>query len=145
MMKPKNPFERFAGWINRRREIEQTTKAMRALRIKGRGSEVSASTLSGGNQQKLALAKWVFSDCEVLMLMSQREGWMLVPRWKSTRSSTRLAERGVAVIVVSSELPELVGLCDRIIVVREGRIVGEVAGAAIRREIPDRSRDGVRQ
>jgi ribose transport system ATP-binding protein len=104
---------------------------MRALRIKARDMEVSAGTLSGGNQQKVALAKWVSSDCEVLILDEPTRGVDVGAKVEIYGIINELAERGVAVIVVSSELPELVGLCDRVLVIREGRLAGEAQGLAI--------------
>ncbi len=131
MLKPINPFERLGGWIDRRAEHEETGRIMRALRIKARDTEVPAWTLSGGNQQKVALAKWVTSDCEVLILDEPTRGVDVGAKIEIYQIINELAERGVATIVVSSELPELVGLCDRVIVVREGRIVGNVSGDGI--------------
>jgi ribose transport system ATP-binding protein len=104
---------------------------MRSLRIKAQDSEIAVASLSGGNQQKVALAKWVFSDCEVLILDEPTRGVDVGAKVEIYQVINRLAERGVGVIVVSSELPELIGICDRILVIREGRIVGEAQGDAM--------------
>jgi ribose transport system ATP-binding protein len=131
MMKPKNPFQRFGGWLDQRREIDQTNQVIRTLRIKVEDSEVAASSLSGGNQQKVAVAKWVFSDCNVLICDEPTRGVDIGAKIEIYQIINQLAERGVAVVVVSSELPELVGLCDRVVVVRDGRLVGDVSGQDI--------------
>lgn len=131
MMQPGNPAWSRIGVIDRRVEMQRTMDIMRALRIKARDMEVSAGTLSGGNQQKVALAKWVSSDCEVLILDEPTRGVDVGAKVEIYGIVNELAERGVAVIVVSSELPELVGLCDRVLVIREGRLAGEARGVAI--------------
>ena len=131
MMKPNNVFARLAGWIDRRAESKETDKIIRTLQIKAPDTEVGAWTLSGGNQQKVALAKWVFSDCEVLIFDEPTRGVDVGAKIEIYQIINDLAQRGRAIIVVSSELPELVGLCDRVLVVREGRIAGEVIGGDI--------------
>ena len=85
--------------------------------------------LSGGNQQKVVLAKWLFSDARVLLFDEPTRGIDVGAKYEIYLLVNRLAERGLGVLLISSELPELIGLCDRILVMSEGRIVGEVAGA----------------
>ena len=131
MLRPRNPAWSRAGRIDHRRERAQTSEVMRALRIKARDSEIAVGSLSGGNQQKVALARWVFSDCRVLILDEPTRGVDVGAKVEIYGIINEMAERGIGVVVVSSELPELIGLCDRILVVREGRLVGETAGDAM--------------
>ena len=128
MLSPLNPAWGFAGYIDHRRERKRTEEMMRTLRIKARDSEIAAGSLSGGNQQKVALAKWVFSDCRVLILDEPTRGVDVGAKVEIYQIINQLAEQGKGVIVVSSELLELIGICDRILVVREGRMVGETSG-----------------
>jgi ribose transport system ATP-binding protein len=126
MMKPVNPLQGWAGRLRHGREVTETRRVMQSLRIKARDTEVAASTLSGGNQQKVALAKWVSSGCEVLILDEPTRGVDVGAKIEIYQIINDLAESGVAIIVVSSELPELIGLCDRVVVIREGRVSGEL-------------------
>ncbi len=129
MMSPVNPLQRFGGWLNHKAELKRTQHIIRSLQIKARDTEIAASSLSGGNQQKAALAKWVFSDCRVLIFDEPTRGVDVGAKVDIYRIINEQAKRGVPIIVVSSELPELIGLCDRILVIREGQVVGEVSGA----------------
>ena len=85
--------------------------------------------LSGGNQQKVVLARWLLHSCRVLLLDEPTRGVDVATKAELYRVITDLAKEGLAVLVVSSELPELVGICSRILVMREGEIVFEVDGA----------------
>ena len=80
-------------------------------------------TLSGGNQQKVVLARWLMRDCRVLLLDEPTRGVDVGARSEIYALIRTLAARGVAVVVVSSEIEEVLGLADRVLVVREGRIV----------------------
>jgi ribose transport system ATP-binding protein len=82
-------------------------------------------TLSGGNQQKVVLARWLLEECSVLLLDEPTRGVDVGARSEIYALVRRLAERGVAVVLVSSEVPEVLGLADRVLVVREGRVVHE--------------------
>ena len=84
--------------------------------------------LSGGNQQKVVLARWLLHECRVLLLDEPTRGVDVATKAEIYRIITDLAERGLGVLVVSSELEELVGICTRILVMREGEIVAEVDG-----------------
>jgi ribose transport system ATP-binding protein len=86
--------------------------------------------LSGGNQQKVVLARWLLRDCRVLLLDEPTRGVDVKTKAELYRIITDLARAGVGVLVVSSELEELVGICTRILVMREGEIVAEVDGSA---------------
>jgi ribose transport system ATP-binding protein len=83
--------------------------------------------LSGGNQQKVVLAKWLFSEARVLLFDEPTRGIDVGAKYEIYLLINRLAEQGLGVLLISSELPELLGLCDRILVMAGGRVVGEVA------------------
>ncbi|HEY9617762.1 MAG TPA: ATP-binding cassette domain-containing protein, partial [Microcoleaceae cyanobacterium] len=85
--------------------------------------------LSGGNQQKLLLARWLAIKPRVLLLDEPTRGVDIGAKSEIYRIISDLAKQGVAILMVSSELPEVVGLSDRVLVMREGQIVGEVGGA----------------
>ena len=80
-------------------------------------------TLSGGNQQKVVLARWLLQGCDVLLLDEPTRGVDVGARTEIYALIRRLADSGVAVVLVSSEVPEVLGLADRVLVVREGRVV----------------------
>jgi ribose transport system ATP-binding protein len=92
--------------------------------------------LSGGNQQKVVLARWLLRECRVLLLDEPTRGVDVATKAELYRVISDLAKAGLAVLVVSSELEELVGICTRILVMREGQIVADVDGvAATEREL----------
>ena len=92
--------------------------------------------LSGGNQQKVVLARWLLRHCRVLLLDEPTRGVDMPTKAELYRVIADLAAAGLGVVVVSSELEELVGICTRILVMREGEIVAEVDGAeATEREL----------
>jgi ribose transport system ATP-binding protein len=84
--------------------------------------------LSGGNQQKVLLAKWLATDPRVLVLDEPTRGVDVGAKAVIHRAAAAIADRGCGVILISSDLPELVGLSDRILVLRQGHLVGELAG-----------------
>jgi putative multiple sugar transport system ATP-binding protein len=96
------------------------------LRVKTPTVEAQVLKLSGGNQQKVALSKWVFTDPEVLILDEPTRGIDVGAKYEIYAIINQLANQGRAVLVISSELPELIGICDRIYTLSEGRITGDV-------------------
>ncbi|HYI79236.1 MAG TPA: sugar ABC transporter ATP-binding protein [Thermoleophilaceae bacterium] len=102
---------------------------LRALKTVPDDGERIVRELSGGNQQKVVLARWLLHDCRVLLLDEPTRGVDVATKAQLYRVITDLAREGVAVLVVSSELGELVGICSRILVMREGELVYEVDGA----------------
>jgi len=102
-------------------------KAARDLRIKANSVFTVAGTLSGGNQQKVVLAKWLLTNPRVLFLDEPTRGIDVGAKQEIYVQINRLAESGLAIVLVSSELPEVLGLSDRIIVLHEGRVSGEFA------------------
>lgn len=99
------------------------------LRVKTPSLETGVGTLSGGNQQKIALAKWLVRDCSVLIVDEPTRGIDVGAKAEIYQLLDELAGEGKAILMISSELPELIGLCGRILVMREGRLAGEVARA----------------
>jgi putative multiple sugar transport system ATP-binding protein len=87
--------------------------------------EASTSKLSGGNQQKVVFSKWIFADPEVLILDEPTRGIDVGAKFEIYTIMNRLASEGRAVILISAELPELLGMCDRIYTLSRGRLTGE--------------------
>jgi ABC-type sugar transport system ATPase subunit len=115
-----------AGWVRRRRERALAVLYRDRLRVKTPSLEDAVSGLSGGNQQKIALAKWLACSCNVLLVDEPTRGVDVGAKAEIHRLLDELACGGKALLVVSSELPELIGLCSRILVMRAGRLVAEV-------------------
>jgi putative multiple sugar transport system ATP-binding protein len=117
------------GVVNQHEEAGVGERFRASMRIKA--SSVSAVTgkLSGGNQQKVVLSKWLFTDPDVLILDEPTRGIDVGAKYEIYTIINELAARGKAVLVISSELPELLGICDRIYALSQGRLTGEVAQA----------------
>ncbi|NSZ08445.1 sugar ABC transporter ATP-binding protein [Agrobacterium tumefaciens] len=116
------------GFIERRKEIKRADELGRRLKLRANSVDDAVSTLSGGNQQKVALAKMLSVEPQVVFLDEPTRGVDVGAKAEIHRQIRELAREGVGVIVISSELPELIGVSDRVLVVREGRIAGEVEG-----------------
>ncbi|MGO2606694.1 MAG: multiple monosaccharide ABC transporter ATP-binding protein [Brachybacterium tyrofermentans] len=114
------------GLIDDAMERTVAERYRKSLRIKTPGIDVGVATLSGGNQQKVVLAKWLFPEPDVLILDEPTRGVDVGAKFEIYRLIQDLADQGKAVIVISSELPEVLGICDRIYTICEGRITGEV-------------------
>ena len=118
-----------AGIIDEGREAAQAQRLGARLDLKYGNTGQPVSSLSGGNQQKVAIAKMLSVDPKVVFLDEPTRGVDVGAKAEIHRILRNLASRGVGVVVISSELPELIGVSDRVLVVREGRIAGEVSGA----------------
>ncbi|MGW2282397.1 sugar ABC transporter ATP-binding protein [Streptomyces sp. NPDC001770] len=114
-----------AGWLDRRGEREAARAATRELSLRPDNPSVPVRTLSGGNQQKAVLARWLLRGCRVLLLDEPTRGVDVGARAELYAVVRRLADEGLAVLLVSSEVPEVLGLADRVLVLREGRVVHE--------------------
>ncbi|MCY8453672.1 ribose ABC transporter ATP-binding protein RbsA [Bacillus spizizenii] len=114
------------GLIDHKREAEFVDLLIKRLTIKTASPETHARHLSGGNQQKVVIAKWIGIGPKVLILDEPTRGVDVGAKREIYSLMNELTERGVAIIMVSSELPEILGMSDRIIVVHEGRISGEI-------------------
>ncbi len=106
-------------------ERAEASRLSTSLDVRPKGVNRAARTLSGGNQQKVVLARWLLRDCRVLLLDEPTRGVDVGARTEIYMLVKSLAERGVAVIVVSSEIEEVLGLADRVLVIREGHVVHE--------------------
>ena len=89
-------------------------------------TEQTASTLSGGNQQKVVLSKWLQRNAEVIIFDEPTRGIDVGAKYEIYQLINQLAEKGKAILMISSELPEILGMSDRVIVMNEGRITGEI-------------------
>jgi putative multiple sugar transport system ATP-binding protein len=114
------------GLVHENEEYRVANEFRTSLNIKAPSVLTTTGTLSGGNQQKVVLAKWIFTDPDVLILDEPTRGIDVGAKYEIYSIINRLAEEGKAVLLISSELPELLGLCDRIYALSEGRITGEV-------------------
>lgn len=119
-------FSRFSV-INRARESKAFGYYVESIRIKISHHEQLAKNLSGGNQQKVVLAKWLQRNAEVLIFDEPTRGIDVGAKFEIYQLINQLAVDGKAVLMISSELPEILGMCDRILVMHEGRIKGELA------------------
>ncbi len=117
------------GWVRRGVERELASRYAQRLRVKAPSMETSIATLSGGNQQKIALAKWIARDCDILVVDEPTRGIDVGAKAEIYQLLDELATEGKALLVISSELPELIGLCGRILVMREGKLAGELPRA----------------
>jgi len=114
------------GVIDDRREAEVATEYRTKLRIRSSGILQKTLNLSGGNQQKVVLSKWLFAEPQVLILDEPTRGIDVGAKYEIYTIINELAAAGKGVIVISSEMPELLGICDRLYVMNEGRFVDEM-------------------
>jgi ABC-type sugar transport system ATPase subunit len=121
-------LEKVSDWqfINTARENKMAEEGILNLRIRTPDIDKLIRELSGGNQQKTILARWLASDPKVLILDEPTKGIDVGSKSEIYQMTCDLAKSGIGVIMISSELPEALGVCDRIIIMRDGRIVGEV-------------------
>lgn len=118
-------FSKF-GLISKTQELEKATEIVNELGVKFHNINQSIVSLSGGNQQKVVLGKWLIQPLKVLILDEPTRGVDVGAKFEIYSLIRNIADKGVAVIVVSSELPELLGITDRIIVFKRGKISGEL-------------------
>jgi len=121
-------FEEFSkyGWINEKEEENFVQLLTDRLNVKMTGVEQPAFSLSGGNQQKVVLAKWVGIGLKVLILDEPTRGVDVGAKREIYKLMNELAARGVGIIMISSDLPEVIGVSDRVLVIHEGKISGEL-------------------
>jgi rhamnose transport system ATP-binding protein len=113
------------GLVSRKRERRIADDYTRRLQVKAAGLDQPARALSGGNQQKVVLAKWLATDPQVLILDEPTRGIDIGTKAEVHRIISGLAAGGMAILLISSELPEILGMADRVLVMHEGRITGE--------------------
>ena len=114
------------GWVNENEETKVAQEYRVSMNIKAPSVLALAGKLSGGNQQKVVLSKWIFADPDVLILDEPTRGIDVGAKYEIYTIINRLADAGKAVLFISSELPELLGMCDRIYAMSAGRITGMV-------------------
>ncbi|WBB67757.1 multiple monosaccharide ABC transporter ATP-binding protein [Micromonospora sp. WMMD812] len=115
------------GWVNGNEEIKVAEDGRRDMNIKAPSVMSGVGKLSGGNQQKVVLSKWLFTDPDVLILDEPTRGIDVGAKFEIYTIINRLVAEGKAVVLISSELPELLGMCDRIYTLAAGRITGEMS------------------
>ena len=115
------------GLISVSRESQAFAQYVKKIRIKIISHAQTAGTLSGGNQQKVVLAKWLQRNAEVIIFDEPTRGIDVGAKFEIYQLVHQLAEQGKAVLMISSELPEILGMSDRIIVMNEGRVTGEIS------------------
>lgn len=113
------------GWLNPQKEKAAAQAAAKKLEVKAYGIEQKAKELSGGNQQKVVLAKWLNTNPRILILDEPTRGIDVGTKAAVHHLMSSLAAEGIAILMISSELPEVLGMSDRILVMREGHITGE--------------------
>jgi len=117
------------GFITRRRENRAAQEWASALEVKCSALDAAAATLSGGNQQKVVLAKWLAAKPQVLLIDEPTRGIDVGTKSEVHRRMSELAGQGLAILMISSELPEVLGMADRVLVMHEGRITGHFSRA----------------
>ena len=117
---------RFGLWLSEKTQREDTQYYIDAMRTKTPSQETKIRSLSGGNQQKVIIGRWLLTDPEVLLLDEPTRGIDVGAKYEIYQLILDLANKGKTVIMVSSEMPELLGVCDRIVVMSGGRVAGEV-------------------
>ena len=122
------------GWLNRRRAAEISAEMIRSLQIKTPHDRQIVQFLSGGNQQKVVLGKWLALRPRVLLLDEPTRGIDVGAKQEIYRLMEELARQGVAILFVSSEMEEILGMSDRALVMHEGRLAGELARSELAEE-----------
>ena len=128
------------GFFSKKGVVDQNLEAVRAeeyrerINVKTNSVEQVVGSLSGGNQQKVVLAKWMLTEPDVLILDEPTRGIDVGAKYEIYCVINELAKAGKAVIVISSEMPEIIGTCDRTYVINEGEIAGELSGSEITQE-----------
>jgi len=122
------------GVINGNEEILAAEEYKKKINIKSNSINQVVGSLSGGNQQKVVLAKWMLTQPDVLILDEPTRGIDVGAKYEIYCIINDLAKAGKAVIVISSEMPEIIGTCDRIYVINEGEIAGELSSAEVSQE-----------
>ncbi len=128
-----------AGWLRGRSRVDAVSQVMSSVRLRSRGLGQLMETLSGGNQQKVVLARWLTGEVKVLLLDEPTRGVDIGARSEIYRIITDLAAAGMAVVMASSDMPEILALSHRALVLKDGGVVGELDRAALRQaDVQDR-------
>ena len=121
-------------FLKRKQENKETEEMAKKLTVKAPSIKTSAGSLSGGNQQKVVIAKWLMQNPTVFIMDEPTRGIDVGAKYEIYKIMCDLAQQGAGVIMISSELPEIIGVCDRTLVMAEGRITGEVEGDDLTQE-----------
>ena len=116
------------SFLNNERESKLAKKFVDRLNIKTSSVENRVNFLSGGNQQKVMIAKWLYTEPKVFILDEPTRGIDVGAKSEIHNMLRKLSDEGQGITIISSELPEIIGLCDRVIIMHEGKVVGEVTG-----------------
>lgn len=122
------------GIVNDGKAQKRSDETIRQIGIKCRDAEVEVKTLSGGNQQKVVLGKWLLTNPDILFLDEPTRGVDVGAKAEIYELMNEMVKKGMAVVMVSSDLPEVIGMSDRVLVLHEGKLAGEFTGQAITQE-----------
>jgi ABC-type sugar transport system ATPase subunit len=122
------------SFVAQDRETQSVERWMKELRVKASHMDQLISELSGGNQQKVVLAKWLMTEPEILFLDEPTRGIDVGAKVEIYQWIQKLAAEGIAVMVASSEMPELLGVCHRLLVLREGHLSADLPAEAATQE-----------
>ncbi len=115
-------------FVSARKDRDVVQRLIRAVGVKTPDAETAVSTLSGGNQQKVVIARWLNNDCNILIFDEPTRGIDVGAKAEIYQLMQQLTLQGISIIMISSELPEIIGVCDRVLVFRGGHIVAELTG-----------------
>ncbi len=127
-------YKKIKLYLNKKKMVKDTKWAIDTMHIKTPSQNTQIRTLSGGNQQKVVFGRWLLTDPEILLLDEPTRGIDVGAKYEIYQLIIELAEKGKGIIMISSEMPELIGVCDRIIVVSGGRIAGSVRASETNQE-----------
>ncbi|WP_308190550.1 sugar ABC transporter ATP-binding protein [Sinomonas notoginsengisoli] len=116
----------YGGRARTRKEEKLVKEYFRKMNVKAPSTETKIESLSGGNQQKVLLARWLIADPKVMLLDEPTRGIDIGAKFEIYKIMTELARQGRGILMISSELPELIGMCDRIYVMSAGRVTAEL-------------------
>lgn len=120
--------------ISEKKRMVAIDEYFERLQIKAASPKIEAGSLSGGNQQKVVLAKWLATKPDVLILDEPTRGVDVNAKYEIYSTINELAKEGIAIVMVSSELPEIINMCDNVCVVREGHLVGKLSKEELSQE-----------
>ncbi|GBF34276.1 ribose ABC transport system [Desulfocucumis palustris] len=122
------------GWISSQEENKLVEDLVKKLAIKTSGIDADVSSLSGGNQQKVAFSKWLASNCRILILDEPTRGVDVGAKVEIYKLINEIAGQGVGILMISSDMPEIIGMCDRVMVMKDGLVSGELAKSDLSEE-----------
>ena len=123
-----------AGWVNSRSRNSTVAKVVESVNLRSRGLSQLTGTLSGGNQQKIVVARWLTHEVKLLILDEPTRGVDVGARGEIYSIIRRLADDGMSVLLISSDMPELIGMSNRVLVIRGGAVVGEMSRSELDQE-----------